>query len=127
MPLSQQLQILEAGRCAGWFDEIVRVPSDEEIISIGSWRVRGWVWDVKYKSVIKKVVIVDDQGVVVGYALTRDPRPDVITGDSRVTNLYSGWAGHAISRHATKLFAYALLDDDHSACILEGSHIIGSR
>ena len=41
--------------------------------------------------------------------------------------LYSGWTGHAVTHRPSKLSAYGLIDDDHTACLLAGSHSVGQQ
>ncbi len=119
-PLRRHVQVA-ADRCLGRFEAAERVAASENALAAASWRVRGWAWDAKRARIVERILIVDGNEDVAGYALTRTARPDVIASEKSVTDLNTGWAGHAASRRDEKILAYGLLDDGRAACLLTGS------
>jgi hypothetical protein len=68
-------------------------------------------------------VLVGNTGQVTGYALSRLPRPDVVAHEARVTDSFTGWAGHVLTARFGEIRAYGLIDHDRSACLL-GAHVV---
>lgn len=59
-------------RCAGNLDGFSEIGSDPRYV-----QVQGWLFETESKRAPEAIHILDKDGVVVGYAFTRQPRPDV--------------------------------------------------
>jgi hypothetical protein len=122
-PLEGHVAIAGPSRCIGWFDTIEPIPVAAKASKTAAWRVLGWAWDVERQSAIEKIVLVDNVGQVVGFALSRLYRPDVVAHETRVTDHLTGWAGHVVITGGGEIRAYGLVDHDQSACLL-GAHVV---
>ena len=121
-PLEAHVAIAGPGRCIGSFDTIKPIPDAPGSEKMSS-RVQGWGWNLERGSAIAKIVLVGNTGQVTGYAVSRLPRPDVVAHEARVTDAFTGWAGHVLTAQSGEIRAYGLVDHDRSACLL-GAHAI---
>lgn len=101
----------EASRCAGAFDVIRRPPQNLGDVV----QVAGWAWDRADRRPAKRVLLINDDGIVAGIATVGIPRPDVTEALSFVHTLTTGWRGYAHAADGVALRPYVILADG-SAC-----------
>jgi hypothetical protein len=125
--LERHVAMATSGRCIGLVEAVKPIPAAQDLETM-SWRVGGWGWDLERHSAIEKIVLVDNAGQVVGYALSRLPLTDVLAHEPPVMDPpFTGWAGHMVTTQSVReIRAYGLIDHDQSACFL-GAHVITPR
>ncbi len=114
--LGQRLDTLfrraQAGACIGAFDTLaapLRNAPDQAVAA-------GWAWDSVHDRLPHRILLVDAQGLVVGFGATGIARPDVEAARAEVDSERSGWTGFA-RLDGRPVEAFALLDDG-AACAL---------
>jgi len=107
-PLADHIRIGDPAQCRGGIDEVTRLAASGR----GQWRGSGWAWDNASRAPTDRVVLADDAGRVVGYALGDYPPPRA--GRAK----HSGWRGHFAAENAAAVTAYALVDRERAACPL---------
>ncbi|HUC72509.1 MAG TPA: hypothetical protein VMS01_15070 [Stellaceae bacterium] len=106
-PLADHVRFANPAECQGAIDQVTHLPSSGR----PQWRVSGWAWDVVRREAPERIVLADDAGRVVGYALTGyPPTPGRPKG--------SGWLGHFTAEKAASATGYALADRERTACRL---------
>ena len=96
-------------RCAGHVDIVAPVNADQDYLAI-----QGWLYNAERQQVPALITVTDGAGVVRGFALTGQPRPDV--ADAVDDNAYlSGFRGY-VSRDLAG--DAAVLIADTAACEL---------
>jgi hypothetical protein len=108
-PLSEHSTLSQAGQCRGAIDWVLLLPH----LPGAQGRLTGWATGAAGQRV-DRIVITDSAGAVVGYALGG------FAASSEVP-IESAWHGHFSSRHGDVLTAYALLNQDRTACPLAHS------
>lgn len=83
--------LLKAPICNGYLDSITTIDGDSNYRA-----VRGWIYNKSTKSVPSVVKIIDQNGIIIGRALTGGVRPDVQSIISRHAT-YSGFNGYILS------------------------------
>ena len=104
-PLFDHVRLGNPSECRGDIDQVFALPVSKS----PQWRITGWAWDRARDSPPERVVLADNAGRVVGYALTGYPPK---AGSARG----SGWRGHFVGDKPIK--AYALIDREQTACPL---------
>ncbi|WP_417381388.1 hypothetical protein [Gimesia sp.] len=75
-----------------------------------AYRVYGWVWDPKTKTVPEIILLVDEEFNTVGYGLSGKPRVDIASTNSG-SPLNTGWIAYVDKQnYKGRLSAYALTD-----------------
>jgi hypothetical protein len=80
-------------------------------------KIVGWGWDTGAREPVRRVVLVDPAGKVVGAGETGIERPDVVAARRNITSGTTGWWA-VTALDAGQLDAYGLLPDGKSACRL---------
>lgn len=108
-PLINHIQLGDPAQCRGSIDQVTRLP----VSGRAQWRGSGWAWDNARRAPPDRVVVADNAGRVVGYALGGYP-PKLGSGGPK----HSGWRGHFTAENAATVRAYALVDSERTACPL---------
>jgi hypothetical protein len=82
-------------------------------------RLVGWAWDVGRKEPVKRVVLVDDRGIIIAAGEGGEDRPDVPRNMPAVTSGKTGWKA-VVPLTVGHVDAFGLLADDRSVCSLYG-------
>lgn len=106
-PLADHIRLGDPTQCRGGIDQVTALATPKR----AQWRVRGWAWDNAASAVPARVVLTDNSGRVVGYALAGYSPPP---GHPR----HSGWRGHFAADKDMPVTAYALIDRQQTACPL---------
>lgn len=96
--LKENIQELPVNDFIGSLDEIQIINNEEQF-----YRVRGWIFDEKYKSIPDNGFIVNENGQIVGYILTGFDRPDVSNVIDKKAR-YSGYYGYLVKNYLGKDF-----------------------
>ncbi len=108
--------------CLGFFDGIkVRyagTPAGEEVF--------GWAIDAGTKAPVRRVVLADSGGIVVGAAEGGLPRPDVPSTMPQVTSQLTGWQGY-VRETSPPISAWAVLGHPAAICRLPASQEAGGE
>jgi hypothetical protein len=91
--LGQTNNRIELPACQGALDEILGIDGDTQFK-----RVSGWIFNPSSQSVPQMIRLLDDQGMVVGYALSGKTRPDVAEVIDRKA-IKSGYQGYLLFKH----------------------------
>ena len=102
---------VDPSQCLGVIDERRTVGAGQEGAGV---RAIGWVFATEPQRPVDEVLLVSDSGQVRGYGQRLIDRPDVMAAEPVVTDLRSGWLGHARMVEGETLVAYAILDDSGS-------------
>jgi hypothetical protein len=106
-------QVIDSIHCAGFLDS-----ATPEL----GWNTRvaltGWAWDMDSHSRPSRVILVSQDGSILGSGRVSIDRPDVRTGVSFVTDLKSGWMAEAYVPHGSVVRAFAVSDPARTACAL---------
>lgn len=87
--------------CIGAFDVLSAVGGEAD-----QRRAQGWAWSTTRREPIDRLLLVDESGVVAGIAYGGRPRPDVQEVVAEVSDVRTGWIGHAYS-NGQRLTAFA--------------------
>jgi hypothetical protein len=101
-----------AQACIGAFDALLAPPRNAPNQAVAA----GWAWDTAHDRVPRRILMVDERGVVVGFGTTGIVRPDVQAARAEVDSKRSGWTGFA-RLDGRPVEAVALLSDG-AACAL---------
>jgi hypothetical protein len=115
--MDARLRLLPAGRCVGSFDGATLQGTGPGRFAAAT----GWAWDRQQRTPLNRLVLVNEAGVIVGFArgpLRRHDVPAATRGD--ISNPRVGWVGRAAAGPGTTLRAYALAEPD-GACPLPGA------
>ncbi len=118
-PIDQIAKPASPGSCLGSFDGL---PSDRVK---GGAKVWGWAWSTREKKAISHILLVDENGIIVGLASGGIQRPDVVAAVPEVKGKPTGWQGYSKDAHAVS--AYGLVDGGKKACQLHGTYDIVSN
>jgi hypothetical protein len=115
-PIADYRTPAAAGACIGYLGAVTPVIS----YAAPAFRARGWAFDLRRGEPVARLVLVDDQGRVVGYAIGGRPRPDVEKVMPNVTSRTTGFVGHLgkLERDEVRVRALALVQGDE-VCPLE--------
>ncbi|MDB5477172.1 MAG: hypothetical protein JWP49_2683 [Phenylobacterium sp.] len=80
-------------------------------------RIEGWGWDPAAKAAVQHILLVADDGQIVGAGETGLPRPDVTAARKEVTSPTVGWQAYT-AQGGGGLYAFGLLGDGKTACRL---------
>ncbi|GAB4343710.1 MAG: hypothetical protein Kow0099_22440 [Candidatus Abyssubacteria bacterium] len=121
--LSFCFEIDQAEGCSGEFESIHFLPLIEPAPpQMEGARVRGWAWNSQAREVPPLILIVDEAGVIRGFAKATRRRDD-LTGDSVPdSGKYCGWEGYVASERDSQLSAYALDERRNVVFRLRGTH-----
>lgn len=108
-PLINHIRLGDPAQCRGSIDQVTRLP----VPGPAQWRGSGWAWDNARQVPPDRVVVADNAGRVVGYALGGYP-PKLGSGGPK----RSGWRGHFTADNAATVRAYVLVDSERTACPL---------
>ena len=91
----------------------------------GGFRISGWAWDSDSARVPGGLLLVA-HGVVKGIGRFIIERPDVMAAKPEVTQVTSGFVGY-VPREVTNVIAYALNQNQTSACPIPGELSLGEQ
>jgi hypothetical protein len=111
---SQTLRVKDA--CLGHFDALIPIETD----SGPAYQARGWIWTSS--EVPQRIVLTDEAGNVVGFALSGFRRQDVPSVLKNIKTELTGWHGYLKSKPGEAISAYGVSNDLSFACPLVGSH-----
>jgi hypothetical protein len=107
--------------CVGGWESVARVG--------GSFNpavaVVGWGFDRRAARAPDRVVLVDGQRRIAGYATTTRRRPDLVALFSELTTDRVGWAAFLPAGIPSDVTAYLVLRDRRTLCRVGGGHIPG--
>lgn len=109
---------LAPGRCLGAFDVLQPAPG-----SARAARAHGWAWDSTTGAPVRRVVLADASGEVVGLGLGGMSRFDVARALRRPTGERAGWTA-SLRRPQGEVRAYAVLRDGQACKV--GRKALGS-
>lgn len=117
-PIERFVSKRDDGACKGFLDRARAVPS----YGGPAFRVEGWAVAVESGMAPKRIVLIDESGTVLGFALTGVERTDVPRALSGVHDRFTGFEGHigALAAGTVRVTAVALLEG-RVACWLNGS------
>jgi hypothetical protein len=119
-PVSNAFAIRAPLSCLGFLNTVQAIPDS----AAGAYRVKGWAWDKERHAPVDRLLIADEAGHIVGYAVTIGNRPDtaraIAAADPRAPAYWrrgepgprTGWAGFAKLPHGGILRAFAELGGD---------------
>lgn len=93
--------------CKGSLDKIRKIAHSDSYVQI-----RGWIYNTKQNRAPDTIYIRSADGVIVGYALVGQPRPDVASNISKGA-AYSGFAGYLLTDQVNR---YVNIIDSKSQC-----------
>jgi hypothetical protein len=103
--LAAAFEIASQGECTGFLDTIRPVPDSNGL------RVYGWAWDTGSAAAARTIVLADERGIIVGIGQGGVlERPDVHANVIEVTDVRTGWEGHAAAP-PDEVRAFAVLGD----------------
>jgi len=79
-------------------------------------RIEGWGWNIPDKTAVAHILIVTDDGKIVGAGETGLPRPDVTAARKDITSPTTGWQAYT-AQTAGGVYAFGLLGEK-AACRL---------
>lgn len=112
MHLSDAFAEIDDHACLGAFDD-AKIPPESDGVAAA-----GWAWDRVRGTPVKRVVFVDLQDVIVGFASGGWSRPDAPRAAPAVRSREAGWRGFAKVAGREPIRAYAYLDDGAAACLV---------
>jgi hypothetical protein len=80
-------------------------------------RVEGWGWDPAAKAAVARVILVGDNGQIVGAGETGLPRPDVAAARKDITSPTTGWQAYT-PQGGGGLYGFGILGDGKTVCRL---------
>jgi hypothetical protein len=99
------------GQCIGNTEAV------DKVAGVAGVKVRGWAWDSNARQPMQRVVIVDDNAIIVGAGETGLERLDVPAALPNVTSKTTGWlAATAVAKGP--LDAFGVLRDGSRVCSL---------
>ncbi len=113
IPDSTSYTPVPAARCTGWIDGF-----EPGVHPPGTAVLTGWAWDRLAAAPPLKIWIATPAGLAAGTGEMRIPREDVPGVVPEVIDINNGWEGAVAVPPATRLRAYAILNDGRSACPL---------
>jgi hypothetical protein len=112
-PVPHGLNPTTSDHCLGSFDSATAIAGSPN----RSFKVAGWAWQMQPPRGVEKVLLVDDYGGVVGFALGGGARGDVAKFFRAHKMAETGWDGYAnLARDSRALTAYGFLDSDRGLC-----------
>jgi hypothetical protein len=84
------------------------------------WISRGWAWDAARNRPVQLVMLVDNDGRVVGFGLPGFTERDGTNGGPRTRT--SGWTSIFYAHPEKKVRAYGIVDDGHRICPLANEY-----
>jgi hypothetical protein len=126
-PLRDHARLVGGISCLGSFDKAVSVTDDKH----PGWRALGRAWSAHRSKPLRRIVLVDDAGLIVGYGLG-----GLILGPAMMGRSLPGtstlatvqdvqWIGAFTADDPSSVTAYALLDNAVEACPLGKARAIG--
>ena len=116
-PLADTLRLLPEGRCLGSFDGATLKGDGPTRFAA----VNGWAWDRGQRTRLRRLVLVNEADVIVGFARGPVRRMDVPAGTGgAVPDTRVGWVGHALGGRGTTLRAYGLAEPG-AACLIDSA------
>lgn len=119
--LADHARLEPAQSCTGSIDQIALVES----YGPPAWRISGWGVHLPDQKTPHRLILTDGLGIVIGYAFSGLPRPDV---RQVLPDLYSdrvGWRGHVELAADGSVAAWLLADDGRSACPVPAIRLAG--
>ena len=104
----------QAGACIGNTDLVAM--RYQGAVAPGA-RIEGWAWDSAARKPVERIVLVGDNGQIVGAGETGLPRPDVAAARKEVASPNSGWQAWT-PQGGGGLYAFGLVGDGKIACRL---------
>ena len=117
-PLNRHLLITAPNECVGFIDLVNPVPTRDR----PGYKLEGWGWANKNQNAPHNLVLTDENGNVIGGAISGFPRTDVSKAMRDEHALYAGWIGYVSGLHHSNVNAYLLMPGS-KACLI-GSHPI---
>lgn len=114
--LEARVKVLPPGRCRGMIEQST-VGGEGASAFV---KASGWAWDAVERQAVTRVLLVDENGRIVGFARGPFRRRDVVRSTGReVSDARVGWEGHAALPPTAMLRAFGLVGRD-TACALQG-------
>jgi hypothetical protein len=110
--LVDSVERIDNEACLGAFDQIEPLPQADD------FAVLGWAWDRRRGRPVNRILLVDSEGDIVGFASGGWPRLDVLEVVRQIRQEEVGWRGFVKSSGKRPFAAYAYLDDGRIACKL---------
>jgi hypothetical protein len=107
-PIERLVEQWDEQACTGYLDRARPVPA----YRAPAFRLEGWAYSLRDQAAAKWVILVDDRDLVVGFARTGYPRPDVSGQLGDVKDPLVGFVGHvgALGSDQVEVRAAVLLD-----------------
>jgi hypothetical protein len=112
MRFTEALDKIDDQACLGAF-ETAEIPPEGDGAAVS-----GWAWDRNNGSAVERIVLINPDNAIVGFASGGWDRRDVRARSPQIGNRRVGWKGFAKLSSPGPLRAYALLDHGRTACLL---------
>jgi hypothetical protein len=112
MRLSEAFDKIDDQACLGAFDDS-EIPSESSGVAVS-----GWAWDRKNEIGVQRIVLVNSDDVIVGFASGGFNRLDVLHASAQVRNKRVGWKGFAKLLGPGLIRAYAYLEQGRIGCLI---------
>jgi hypothetical protein len=103
-------RVLPPDQCIGHMDWVKLVPGKAELVEAA-----GWAWTAEPAEHPRRILLVLDDGAIVGSGKVSRPRPDVRQQVAGVTELNTGWTARASLPRGRTLRAF-IVSDALSVC-----------
>jgi hypothetical protein len=106
-------QVIGSNRCLGYLDAVTpELGWKNRVVAV------GWAWNLDSVGRPLRVILVLEDGTVVGSGEVSLKRPDVQRGVSQVTDLNSGWMAEGYVPRGSLLRAFVVSDNSTMVCPL---------
>jgi hypothetical protein len=105
------MQVLPADQCSGHLDWVERVPGNAQAVVAS-----GWAWAGPPGARPPKILLVLDDGTIVGSGRESIPRPDVMQHAAGVTELNTGWIVQGRLPPGRTMRAFVVFEHSRQAC-----------
>ena len=112
MRLSEAFDKIDNQACLGSFDDI-EIPSESRGVAVS-----GWAWNRISETGVERIILVDSDDMIVGFASGGWNRSDVPGQSAQVRNKRVGWKGFASLLGPGPVRAYAYLEQGRIACLI---------
>lgn len=103
--------------CMGHVDSL-------EPLAEGNFRISGWAWNDSGKTELKRIVITDKSGTVIGLGVTDTRRPDVSIVIPSIPSKWTGFSGYVLGKDRSMdgIEVYGQLDERTNLCKIARSN-----
>ena len=102
-----------AGKCDGNSDQILLRYTGQA----PGVKIFGWGWDLAAKARVDHVVLLNQDGKVIGGGEGGVPRPDVVTAKPSITDPNTGWHAYTTAKNGP-VSAYGIVGQGTQLCPL---------